>query len=362
LPRRTPTTGTVTALEVARAAGVSRATVSRCFTTGATVKKATRNRVLAIARELGYEPNLLARMLIKQESNIVAVLTSDFTNPFQPALIEALTGSLRAAGMMPLLLKAQSPLEPGDELMQLALSYRVAAIIVTVLSASDHAIRRCFESETPVVLLNRIAEDSLAISVCGDQGAGGARLADILVEGGHTRIAVVSGRSGTWTNTHRRGAFRRRLDELDQDIWALENGNDTYEGGYEAALKLLANKRRPDAIYACNDAMAFGVMDAARNRFGLRIPDDVAVAGFDDVPMARWGAYRLSTIRQPITPLIDETMSILTAPDRGLDRTGLVSMIPGRYVQRATTRPVTLSEPDVDMREDEPTAAATDMG
>lgn len=339
----------VTALDVARLAGVSRATVSRCFTEGTSVKKSTRDRVLAIARELGYEPNLLARMLNKQESNIVAVLTSDFANPFQPALIEALTESLRSAGMMPLLLKSRSVREPADELLQLALSYRVAAIVVTVLSASDRAIRRCFESETPVILLNRVAEDSAAISVCADQLAGGARVAEILVEGGHSRIAVISGRAGTWTNTMRRGGFRHRLDELNHDILAIENGDYTYEGGCAAAIKILGGNSRLDAIYACNDAMAMGAIDVARNRFGLRVPEDLAVIGYDDVPMAAWGAYRLSTIHLPISRLIEKAMEILEMPDRGLACARQVSMVAGRFIQRATTRPVTLSPLDVDM-------------
>ena len=135
-PRSQARRAIATSLEVARAAGVSRATVSRCFTGDGLVRASTRDHVLSVAAALGYSPNLLARMLNKRESDIVAVLTADFRNPFQPALIEALTEGLCTDGLIPLLLKANSVDERADRLIQLALSYRVSAIIVTVLSAS----------------------------------------------------------------------------------------------------------------------------------------------------------------------------------------------------------------------------------
>lgn len=347
---RDVTRKTATVHDVAAIAGVSPSTVSRCFSNSAIVKEVTRDRVLSIARELGYEPNLLARMLNKQESSIVAVLTSDFSNPFQPWLIEKLTESLRSLGMMPLLLKSLSVEEPADELVQLALSYRVAAVIVTVLSPSDAVIRRCYEAETPLILLNRVAEDSRAISVCSDLRAGGARAADILVEGGHERIAMITGRVGAWTNSMRRGGFRHRLDELGHDLVAVECGQYTYEAGAAAAARIMDAAPRAEAIYACNDAMAFGAIDCLRIRKGLRVPEDVAVIGFDDVPMAGWAGYSLSTIHQPVNRLIERTREIVTRPDRGLELAGSVIMQEGRYVQRDTTRPASLLDGDIDAR------------
>lgn len=339
-----------TALDVARRAEVSRATVSRCFTPGAPVNPHTKSRVLSVARELGYEPNLLGRMLNKQESRIVAVLTSDFENPFQPALLQTFTENLLAEGLIPLLMKTASADEPADELIQLALSYRVAAIVVTVLSPSDSIIRRCFDAEIPLILLNRVAEDSRAISVCSDLRSGGARAADILIEGGHTRIAMITGRQGTWTNSMRRGGFSNRLDELGVDVIGQESGNYTYEGGCAAARTILAKAARIDAIYACNDAMAFGAMDVIRQHGKKHIPDDVAVIGFDDVPMARWGAYRLSTIHQPVNRLIEHTRQILMRPDHGLALSRKVFFYKGRFIQRGSTRPVELHSDDVDER------------
>ena len=334
--------GKATSLDVARRAGVSRATVSRCFSPTSPVSPATRERVLRIARDLGYEPNLLARMLNTRQSSIVAVLTSEFANPFQPALMEALTESLRAEGLTPLLLKARSAAEPADALIQLALSYRVAAIVVTVLNGSEEIIARCAAEGVPVIFLNRRAETEDAVSISSNSAAGAARIAEILVEGGTTRIGMITGNSGTWVNSMRRGPFVARLDALGHDVRGARKGEFTYGGGAAAALELLEADPRIDAIYACNDAMALGAMDALRQVRGARVPEDVAVIGFDGVPMSAWGAYRLSTIRQPVLDLVEETRAILARPDRGLGLAGQIVLKDGAFIQRATTRPVTL--------------------
>lgn len=341
-----------TSTDVARLAGVSRATVSRCFSDTETVREDTRARVMQAARDLGYAPNQLARMLQTQTSDMVAVLTADFTNPFQPALIEALTGGLTRLGKMPLLLKSDITTDAADELVEVALAYRVAAVVVTVLPVSDRVIRRCVEAETPLILLNRVSEDSRAISICGDLQAGARRAADILVEGGHRRISMITGRTGHWTTQMRRGGFRHRLDEHGADILTQVPGDYTYEGGRAAALRIMEEMPQTDAIYACNDAMACGAMDALRGSLGRRVPDDVAVLGFDNVPIAAWDGYALSTIHQPVNRLIGQVCEILNTPDRGLSLAGSVMLENCRFVQRDSTRPVTLVPGDIDDRKD----------
>jgi len=340
----------VSSNDVARLSGISRATVSRTFSNPDAVKPSTRRKVIDVARELGYEPNSLARMLNKGQSDMVAVLTADFFNPFQPAMIEALTDSVAEVGMRTLLLKCSKSEKNGDSLIQAALSYRVAAIVVTVAPVSDAAIRRCFEGGVPLVLLNRIAEDSRAISVCGDLKAGAARAAEVLFAAGHKRIAMITGRPGRWTTSMRRGGFQHRLDEFGLDVVAQECGNYTYRGGAAAARTILDKDPRVDAIYACNDAMAFGTMDILRHEYGKNVPEDVAVLGFDDVPMSSWSSYHLSTIHQPMNRLFSKTVDILSRPDRGLGLTGNVFLETCRFIQRNSTYPVQLEMNDLDQR------------
>lgn len=341
----------VSSADVARAAGVSRATVSRCFADNSLVRAETRQRVRRVAAEIGYEPNLLARMLNKQDSQIVAVVTSDFSNPFQPALMETLSGELQEHGFTPLLLKSKSVDEPADRLIQLALSYRVAAIVVTVLNASAAMIARCFQSHVPLIFLNRVAPETAAVSVCANSHNGARRLAEVLVEAGTTRIGMITGRSGSWTNSARRMGFRERLDELGFDVSQHVLGDFSYRSGYAAALELMDTSPRLNAIYACNDAMAFGALDALRLERKIGVPEDVAVVGFDDVPMAAWGAYRLTTIHQPVRRMIEQTCQILLRPDRGLDLSGGVFLHDGYLVQRSTSRPVAIRQGERDDRD-----------
>jgi len=337
--------------DVARAAGVSRATVSRCFTDSALVRSDTRERVRRIAAEIGYEPNLLARMLNTQESQIVAVITSDFSNPFQPALMETLSSALQVHGLTPLLLKSDSVAQSADRLIQLALSYRVAAIVVTVLNASPTVIARCFQSHVPLIFLNRVADETAAVSVCANSRNGARRVAEILVEAGTTRIGMISGLSGSWTNSARRMGFRERLDELGFDVSAHVQGDFSYRSGYAAALELMMAAPRLDAIYAGNDAMAFGALDALRLERKVNVPEDVAVVGFDDVPIAAWGAYRLTTIHQPVRRMIEQTCQILLRSDRGLSLSGGVFLHDGYLVQRSTTRSVAVRPGERDDKE-----------
>ena len=171
--------------------------------------------------------------------------------------------------------------------------------------------------------------------------------AEVLVEGGASRIAIVSGRIGNWANSVRRGAFRQRLDALGLDAVATEPGDFTYEGGKRAAAAILKGAPRVDAIYACNDAMAFGALDVIRGAGG-RVPDDIAVVGFDDVPIAAWDAYRLSTVRQPVDVLVRHVCEILRRPEGPLGLIGRSFLHGGDFVHRATTHPVALRPGEIE--------------
>lgn len=212
------------------------------------------------------------------------------------------------------------------------------------VNASRQAISRCFEAEVPLIFLNRIAEETSAISVCADSEGGARRVAEVLVEGETVHIGMITGHVGSWMNSMRCGGFRRRLDELGHDLLRHYQDDFSYGSGHADALDLMDRFPRLNVIYACNDAMAFGALDAIRTVRGARVPDDVAVIGFYDVPMAAWGAYHLTTVHQLVTRMIYQTRRILMRPDRGMALSGQVFLHNGRLVQRATTRPVTLRD------------------
>ncbi|AWJ88139.1 transcriptional regulator (plasmid) [Azospirillum sp. TSH58] len=299
-----------TAVEVAKLAGVSQSAVSRCFTDGASVSPQMRARVLAAAERLAYRPNAIARSLTTQRTNLVGVVMGDLDGPFQPYLFEALTRGLATLGKQPLLLRG----DPADGLggaSMAALDYQVDAVIVTAGSVSPATVRAVMELGAPLLLYGRAVEQDGVDSICCDNRLGAALVAEALVAAGHRRIAYLAGRPTAFSEQERNAAFRAALDGLGVPLAALGQGDYGYDSGYREALRLLGGDPRPDALFCGNDVMAFGALDAARTALGLRVPEDVSIIGFDDVPMAAWPSFALTTVHNPVDGIVTTLMGML---------------------------------------------------
>ena len=326
----------VSSVDVARAAKVSQSTVSRVFTPGVPVSDETREKVLAIARKLGYSPDAIARSLIMRRTNIIGIVMADITNPFYPNVLDQLTARLQASGRQTLLFNATTGRDVDDTL-PLVLQYRVDAIIVTSATLSSAMADECARLGTPVILFNRYIPQSKASAVCCDNVTGGRLIADLLVKAGHKRFAYIAGRTNTSTNVDREKGFGARLRECDVTQWLREQGEYTHDSGYAAARRLLTRDDPPDAIFAANDIMAMGVLDAARE-LGVAVPDQLSVIGFDGIPAGEWQAYSLTTIRQPVEEMIDATIELVDAFIKKPDGKPVVKMIPGSLVKRNSAR------------------------
>jgi DNA-binding LacI/PurR family transcriptional regulator len=184
-------------------------------------------------------------------------------------------------------------------------------VLASVSMSSDLAAR-CQATGLPVVLFNRAHVDKNLSSVTSDNFAGGKALADYLCSLGHKRIAYVAGFSGASTQVDREAGFRAGLAEAGQALFARADGNFDYRAAQAAARELFATSKRPDAVFVANDHMAFAVMDVLRFELGLKVPEDVSVVGFDDVPVASWPAYNLTTFRQRLDQMVAETVKMLT--------------------------------------------------
>ncbi len=335
---------TVTSFDVARLAQVSQSAVSRTFTPGASVSEATRLRVMAAAQRLGYRPNAHARSLITGRSRIIGLVLSYLENLFYPVALQRLAERLQRDGYHVLLFVNQNP--NADELVTEILQYHVDGIVLAATTLSSALARNCADAEIPVVLFNRVMADAGAnttqsvSSVRGDNVAGGRALAGFLAAGGHRRIAYIAGNEESSTNLERERGFREGLSAAGLHIWARATGNYDFAQARQAALTLFASGReRPDAVFVASDHMAFAVMDALRFELGLRVPDDVSVVGFDNVPQADWGAYRLTTFEQPVDPMIEATVGLLqerlreegAGPARNV-------VVPGSLIVRASAR------------------------
>ena len=326
----------VTSEDVARLANVSQSAVSRTYTPGASVSNTTRERVLAAAHELRYRPNALARAMISGRSQLIAVLVAYLDNQFYPIILEQLSRSLQAKGYHVLLFMT----DPGnqDQMVQKMLQFQVDGIVMVSATMSSLLARECAETGIPVVLFNRYVPSLSASSVTSDNTEGGRQIARLLAAAGHRRIAFIAGAEDSSTNRDREGGFTDELRKLGVPLWRRSVGGYSFEGAAQATRSLFEDEERPDAIFAANDHMAFSAADVLRDEMGLRIPADVSLIGYDDVPEAGWGGYKLTTIKQPGLKMIEETVRILVDQIESQKIAKLDTILPSRLVIRASAR------------------------
>jgi len=328
----------VTSEDVARLAGVSRSAVSRTFTPGASVSADVRHRVQEAAKTLGYRVNRLARSLISDQSNLIGVVGANLSLPFMARQLDELSRELLRRGMQCLLLNAAGAEQGITPLIGLILEFRVRAIVVMSGSPPTSIIDECMANGVRVILVNRQADDTEADTIISDD-IGGARIAaGRLLQAGCRRIGVVGSGAQTPTQLRRRGTFVDCIKEagIESAVWAT--GNTTYETGVEAARGLLASHDL-DGVFCVTDLLGLGFLDGAR-MMGRRIPEDLSVIGFDDIPQSAWAPYRLTTVRQSMNDL---TKSVLAAIEREMtgERGDLAhEVLPVELVERATVRPI----------------------
>lgn len=327
----------ISSIEVARLAGVSQSAVSRTFTPGGSVSAETRQKVLQAARKLGYRPNVIARSLTQQSSNMVGMVVGSFTNPFYARLIEDFTEKIQKNNYWTLLFNVVNGSEV-EHTLPVALQYQVAGIIMTSATLTSKLAEECARFGTPVVLFNRYALDSNVNAVTCDSVASSRMVADAFLDAGHRRIAYLAGQKGSSTNRDRRQGFTQRLQERGQSLYLEASGDYSYQSGFEAAKELLDRQNRPDAIFCANDLMGMATLDVAQDLYHLRIPEDLSIIGFDDIEMSAWPHYNLTTVRQPVSKMVDATIEVLfNAIEEPADER-VVRLFAGELVNRGTAR------------------------
>jgi DNA-binding LacI/PurR family transcriptional regulator len=301
----------VTSIEVAKRAGVSQSAVSRVFTPGASVSPKMAEKVLKAAQDLGYRPNVLARSLITGRSKIIGLVVAYLENQFYPDALERLSNALQAHGYHILVFMVTNDDDGVDKVMGELLDYQVDGIITASVGMSNALTGRCAAAGVPVVLFNRGQDDERLNQVTSNNLEGGRKIAEFLVAGGHKRIAHIAGWSGSSTGRDRKAGFLAGLKQAGVELVASIDGMYKREAAAEAARALFSGPDRPDAVFVGNDHMAFAVMDVLRFELKLDVPGDVSVVGYDDVPLASWPAYDLTTLRQPSNRMVEATVSTL---------------------------------------------------
>jgi LacI family transcriptional regulator len=289
--------------EVARRAGVSIATVSRVFNRSSLVTKETSDRVMRIARQLKYSPNASARSLSMKKTYTFVVLFPDLHGEFFSEVIRGADQTAQKNSYNMLLSSAHNS---ADEIISglNAMRGRVDGLIIMSPHISAHALNSTLPKSLPVVLLNCVIDDTSFDSIVVDNFNGSYEIVKHLLMHDHHRIAVIKGVEGNYETGERLRGYRYAVamhNGLISDDLEI-TGDFSEESGYDAIGKLMKLKPRPTAVFASNDSMAIGALKGLHDA-GIRVPEDMALAGFDDIPIVRYIKPSLSSVHVPIYEL-----------------------------------------------------------
>lgn len=324
----------INAKDVAKLAGVSQSSVSRVFFEGASVSEKTRKKVLAAAEELGYVPNEFARSLITNKTKLIGLVMKGVHNPFYPQVLKEFTAHFKELGYSILFVHTNHD-EIKQEDIERLLHYNVAGVIITDATLSLKVIEKFKSNKIPVVLFNRKVERQNFFSVSTNSLMASRQIAEYLIKKGCQDMAYISGGRDTSTSMERERGFSEIL--LKHNVpFQVYHSDYSYDGGYKTAKEIVLNGDIPSAIFVANDIMALGVLDALREQ-EISVPSDTKIIGFDNIDMAAWPTYNLTTWEQPISEMVIETVNyIISEIEEYTDRIGNIE-INGELIERKTT-------------------------
>lgn len=317
----------VTADHVAELAGVSRWTVNRAFKQDASISSKSREKVLKIAEQLGYAPDLLASSLASDKSNLIALLIDDFVNPHKLVMMENMTRLLRKNGWDTLLVNTGDKDDAPAALLN-ASQRRVDAAVLIGSNFDDAGLATALGARKirKLIVFARSSADPNTISICCDDEVAMADVTDHVIQKGYQRPFFVAGPQTESAHVARKDTFIAKWREATGQTpdFAVINAYDQ-RLSFEFVSEFLAKCEpdgRPDILVCENDAIATGAIDAARHKHGLRIPQDIAVTGFDDAPFASNPNYQITTYQQPIMEMVEAFVQILKGEPipNGLDK------------------------------------------
>ncbi|MBL8096080.1 MAG: LacI family DNA-binding transcriptional regulator [Anaerolineales bacterium] len=314
-------------VEVAKASGVSRSTVSRVINNDPNVKAATRERVLAAIRSLNYQPNIAARGLASGRTHVLGLVIPQgvsalFSDPYFPILIQGISGACNRLDYSVMLWLAEPEFE-RRMIRQVLHGGLIDGVIVSSMVLDDPIIQALVEHKKPFVLVGRHPHHT-DVNFVDTDNVGGARDAVAhLMRLGRQRVATITGPLNMIPGADRRDGYLAAFNErgLVSNPDLIIEGDFTEAGGYLAMQRLLPH--RPDAVFVASDVMAIGALRALQQA-NRRVPEDVALIGFDDIPAAARAQPPLTSVRQPIQQLGDTAVQVLldqiNNPDQGPQR------------------------------------------
>jgi LacI family transcriptional regulator len=297
--------------DIARCLNISYGTVSRALNDRYGVNAETREKVLATARELNYHPNASARDLVTQKPNTIGLVLPEIENPFYAEIASSIARTADALGLSMFLCVTDWSLDRQASYLETLIEKRVVGLIVAPIAQSSQQIRTLISGDTPVVYVTE-AQDPQSNYVAIDSIQGAKLATSHLIERGFTPVYYFGAPKDRLTNDDRYAGYLQALAEhrLTPLPGWVQTGDYHEHTGYVMMNELLARGTVPRGVFAINDIIALGVLQAATEH-KLRVPQDVAVAGFDNIPMAAFPEVQLTTISQPIAQMGKTAMDLL---------------------------------------------------
>lgn len=319
--------------DVAVAAGVSRSLASLALRGGKGVRAETREMILRAAAELNYAPNLAARNLASGKTSVIGVVVRDIANPYLAALAKGVYDAGRKKGLDVIL----SVPEPNERDACLAVASLVAQRVqglVLLDAPGNEATIEQIANETPTIFVGRLLKGERVNCVSTDDELGGRMVARHLLSLGHKVFAHVDGGIGAGAQ-RRHNSFASELAAANAELTVIP-GSYAIDSGSDAAEVILHLSERPTAVFAANDLAALGLL----NRFlacGLSVPDDIAIVGYDDMPLAGSETISLTTVRQPIQHLAEYSIAALADSKPMEERPTLRVLVTPELIERRST-------------------------
>lgn len=327
--------------EVAKLAGVSPITASRAIRGVGYVSEAARARIMEAAASLNYTPDLLARRMRGDKSNLIGVFVNNYGSVVLHEIIRTISDNARQKGYDLIVFNAERFDRPGRIETCEMLSKLCDGLLLLLPNVNDGYLDQINQQRFPCVLVNFEAKPMNVPVVAVENRIGARTAVEHLLELGHRRIGFIAGTNGTGQSGERYQGYVDALTAagVQLDPALCVEGAFQQTGGFRATEQLLALEEPPTAIFSANDEMAFGAIDAIASR-GLSVPDDISVIGFDDIPTSSYVFPKLTTMRQPYVQMADRAVSEVIELIQGKDFSSQKISFPMELMLRASTAPL----------------------
>ncbi|HHU51293.1 MAG TPA: LacI family transcriptional regulator [Firmicutes bacterium] len=315
----------VTIKDIARRAGVNPSVVSRALNNKYGVRKSTKERIIAIAEEMGYYPNTAARRLVTRKSGMIGVMMADISEPFYAQIIKGMEYVASKTGYTLLFSNSYDSLEQTDVLQKMIVAESVDGLVIVGSNTQDtNFTRTLLKQEIPFVLIERNLPQEKMNCIWIDNVEGAYLATRHLLEKGHKKIAHIAGNPQNQVTIERITGFKKAVSEfgLSEADCPVLYGNYVSQDGYREMKKILSRYAGCTGVFTANDSMAYGALHAIHEA-ALVVPKDIAVVGFDDLEFSAFTNPPLTTIRQPRYEMGKKSLEILTKILQGREKNGI---------------------------------------